>query len=209
LLRALLVVLAFAASAGAQGQAMDQLLKATNQGDAKAVAALIDRGLDPDSADPDGNTLLMIASRLGHQDLVTALIARKASVTKRSPHGDTALLFASLKGHLGVVRLLVEHGAQISQDGWAPIHYAAFEGRTEVLKYLLGKGADKNALGPNGFTALMLAARGGYVDAARVLLYEDADVGVRGPAGETALGIAKTRKNIELEALLRRAGAVD
>jgi ankyrin repeat protein len=108
-----------------------------------------------------------------------------------------------------VVKLLVENGAQISQSGWAPIHYAAFEGRTEVLKYLLGKGADKNALGANGFTALMLAARGGHLESARVLLYEDADVGIRGPAGETALGIAKSRKNLELEALLKRAGAVD
>jgi len=32
---------------------------------------------------------------------------------------------------------------------------------------------------------------------------------IRGPKGETALGIAKERKSLELEELLRRAGAVD
>ena len=190
-------------------QSFEQLLKGVNQGDTKTVEAYLSRGLDADTADPDGNTILMIAARLGHQDLVSLLVSRKASVTRRSPHGDTALMMASLKGHLAIARLLVANGAQVSHAGWAPLHYAAFEGRAEVVKYLLEKGADKNSLAPNGFTPLMLAARGGHLEAARSLLYEDADVTVRGPKGETALGIAQERKNLELEGLLRRAGAVD
>ena len=191
------------------GQSFEQLLKAVNAGDAKTVGAFLSKGLDTDTADRDGNTILMIAARLGHQDLVSLLVSRKASVTRRSPHGDTALMMASLKGHLAIARLLVANGAQVSHAGWAPLHYAAFEGRAEVVKYLLEKGADKNSLAPNGFTPLMLAARGGHLEAARSLLYEDADVTVRGPKGETALGIAQERKNLELEGLLRRAGAVD
>ena len=129
------------------------------------------------------------------------------AVARRSPHGDTALMMACLKGHLAIAKLLVANGAQISQSGWAPLHYAAFEGRTEVIRYLLEKGAEKDAPAPNGFTALMLAVRGGHIDTARLLLYEDADLTVRGPKGETALGIARERKNQELEDLLRRAGA--
>jgi hypothetical protein len=188
-------------------QSFDELLKAVNEGNAKTVGVLLDKGLDPDTADPDGNTILMIAARLGHQDVVSLLISRKAAVARRSPHGDTALMMACLKGHLAIAKLLVANGAQISQSGWAPLHYAAFEGRAEVIRYLLEKGADKDALAPNGFTALMLAARGGHIDTARLLLYEDADLTVRGPKGETALGIARERKNQELEDLLRRAGA--
>lgn len=191
------------------GQSFELLLKAVNQGDIQTAGALLNQGLDPNTADTDGNTILMIAAGLGHRDLVAFLIGRKASVTRRSPHGDTALMFASLKGHLAVAKLLVENGAEISHGGWAPLHYAVFEGRPEVVKYLVEKGADKNALAPNGYTALMLAARNGQLEAARALLYEDVDLSVRGPKGETALGIAKERKNEELENLLRRAGAVD
>jgi len=190
-------------------QALDQFLKAVEQGDAKTVAALLNRGLDPDTADPVGNTVLMIASRLGHQDLVALLLDRKAGVLRRSPHGDTALMFASLKGHLGIARLLVQRGALVAHDGWAPLHYAAFEGRSEVVKFLIDKGAGKDGLAPNGYSSLMLAALGGHLEAARTLLYEDADVRLRGPQGETALGIAIKRKDLELEGLLRRAGAVD
>ena len=190
-------------------QSFDLLLKAVNRGDVKAVGELLDQGLDPNTADGEGNTLLMTASRLGHRDLAAFLIVRKASVTRRSPHGDTALMFASLKGHLAIARLLVEHGAELFHSGWTPLHYAAFEGGPELVKFLIEKGADKNGLAPNGFSPLMLAARSGQMEAAKVLLYEDADFKVKGPKGETALGIARILKNTELEALLKRAGAVD
>ena len=86
---------------------------------------------------------------------------------------------------------------------------AAFEGRAEILNYLIEKGADKNALGPNGYTALMLACRGGHIDAAKALLGWDVDFHIKGPKGETALTIAQSRKDLALEQLLRRAGAVD
>ena len=209
LLGAFAVSLCLLAPSTGSAQSFDALLKAVNQGDVQTVGALLDRGLDPNSADADGNTVLMLAARLGNQELVSALISRKASVTRRSPHGDTALMFASLKGHLAIARLLVENGAEISHPGWAPLHYAVFEGRAEVVKYLIDKGADKNGLAPNGYSPLMLAARNGQLEAARALLYEDVSLIIQGPRGETALGIVKERKNKELEGLLRRAGAVD
>jgi len=190
-------------------QALEEFLKAVNAGDAKTVAFYLDKGLDPDTADPDGNTVLMIAARLGYMDVVTLLVNRKASVARRSAHGDTALMFACLKGHLEIARLLVAHGAQINQTAWTPLHYAAFEGRAAVISYLIEKGADKDALAPNGFTALMLAARGGHIEAMRALLYDDANVAIKGPKGETALSIARTRKDEAAEALLKRAGAAD
>jgi hypothetical protein len=191
------------------GQSYDLLLKAVIRGDIAGVGALLDQGLDPNTADADGNSILMTAARLGYRDLTALLIKRKASVARRSPHGDTALMFASLKGQLDIAKLLLENGAEISHGGWTPLHYAAFEGGPDLVKFLIEKGADRNGLAPNGFSPLMLAARSGQLEAARVLLYEDADLTVKGPKGETALGIARERKNTELEALIRRAGAVE
>jgi outer membrane receptor protein involved in Fe transport len=52
------------------GQALDQFMKAVDMGDSKAAAALLDKGVDPDSADARGNTALMIASLQGHRELV-------------------------------------------------------------------------------------------------------------------------------------------
>lgn len=208
-LAALAAVLIFAGPLPARGQSFDELLKAVNAGDVATVAGFLDKGLDPDTTDKEGQTILMTASRLGHLELVKLLIARKASVTRQSPQGDTALKFAALKGHLAVAQLLLAHGGQINPPGWTPLHYAAFEGRAEMVKLLLSKGANKDALAPNGYSPLMLAARGDHLEAARQLLYADADVSVKSPDGKTALAIAKAKKSQELEDLLRRAGAVD
>lgn len=211
-LRVLLSIFLLAAAGAASGQysSLDKFLRAANEGDARALAALLSQGLDPDSADPQGNTVLMIASRLGHKEVVQVLIGR-AHVTRISAHGDTALNFAALGGHLEIVKLLVENGAPVSMPtGWSPLHYAAFENRPEVIKYLIAKGAKKDALAPNGYTALMLAARNGHLEAATALLYADADLGIRGPKGETALSIAMVKiNNEEMVKLLKRAGAAN
>ena len=209
ILAALAAALVLLAPPRAQGQSFDELLKAVNAGEVKTVADFLDKGLDPNTTDRDGHTLLMTASRLGHLELVKLLIARRASVTRRSAQGDTALMFASLKGNVAIAELLIKHGAQVNQTGWAPLHYAAFEGRAEMVKLLLSKGGDKDALAPNGYSALMLAARGGHLEAARALLYEDVDVAVKAPDGLTALAIAKEKRSEELVELLKRAGAVD
>lgn len=207
--RLLVTIFLLAAVTAASGQSLDKFLRAANEGDATTVSALLNQGLDPDSADPAGNTVLMIASRLGHKEVVTALIGR-AHVARMSAHGDTALNFAALNGHVDIVKLLVENGAPVSPaTGWTPLHYAAFENRTGVINYLLTKEVNKDALAPNGYTALMLAARNGHLEAAIALLYADADVGIKGPAGETALSIATAKKNEELVKLLKRAGAAN
>lgn len=210
--RRLLVIVAaclLAVPGAGWGQTLDQFLKAADQGNAKVVADYLTQGLDPNTTDKFGNTLLMNASRQGHEELVKLLLDRKADVTRRGPTGDTALMLASLKGHLGIVKILVDRGSPISQPGWAPLHFAAFECRTEVVKYLLEKGAEKDAVAPNGYSALLLAMRNGHMDAARELLYADVDVRLRAPNGETALSLAKKREDKGLEELLRRAGAAD
>ena len=192
----------------AHGQALDELIKAVEEGNVKRTAFYLDRGMDPNSSDPDGNTILMIAARLGHTELVSDLIARKASLTRQTKTGDTALMMACLGNHLDVVKMLVSAGAPVeSGHGWQPLHYAAFGGSVDIVRYLLDKGAEKNALAPNSYTPLMLAVRESKLDTARALLLEDADTAHKGPKGETALSIAEQRGNADLVDLLKRAGA--
>lgn len=190
-------------------QALEDSLRAALDGDLVTVQKLLERGNSPDSSDADGNTLLMLAARSGHLKTVEFLVARKASVNRKSKVGDTALMAASLKGHIDVARLLLENGAELNPAGWTPLHYAAFEGRTAMVTFLLGKGADKNGLGPNQFSALMLAVRGAHEDTARTILYADPDVRHRTSKGETALKLAVEKGYGPVVDLLKRAGAVE
>jgi ankyrin repeat protein len=204
----LLLVLTFYSSV--QAAAYEDLLRAAELGDATGVEGMVAKGMDPNTADAKGNTLLMIAAREGHKDVVWALVRRKANANRRNQYGDTALMIASLRGDREIARMLIEFGgAQVKHSGWAPIHYAAFQDKPEMIRYLVSKGADKEALAPNGYTALMLAARGGHTDATRALLYEDVDINSRNKEGETALRIAKLRNHAGVAELLTRAGGVE
>jgi len=55
-----------------------------------------------------------------------------------------ALHRAADKGDLDKVKHLLERGADVNsrdKDGWTPLHWAAFEGKTKMVKFLLSKGA--------------------------------------------------------------------
>jgi len=117
---------------------------------------------------------------------------------------------ACLGGNASVVRRLLDAGGELNpKQGWAPLHYAAFEGHAGTAKLLLERGANKDAVAPNGYTALMLAARNGKSEVAKVILYRDPDVNFRAGSGDTALKIARKRDMKELETLLLRSGAVE
>jgi ankyrin repeat protein len=194
-------------ASSAFGQSLDDVMKAVEAGRIAEVATLLDRGLDVNTSDKEGNTLLMLAGRYGHPDLVRLILSRRADVARRNRYGDSALMMASLKGDLAAVKVLVDAGAEFKATGWNALHYAAFGGAADVVSYLISKGADKNAVAPNGYTPLMLAVRDGRVDAAKALLYVDADANFRNRAGETALKVAEKREQKELVELLKRAGA--
>ena len=118
-------------------------------------------------------------------------------------------MVAALGGHLGIVKKLVTRGAEINAPGWTPLIYAATSGREEVLRYLLGIGADVNAQSPNGTTALMMAVREGHAGTVELLLAKGADANHRNENGATALGWAKRGGFVAIEQALRRRGATE
>ncbi len=192
------------------GQTLEDSSRAALEGDLATVQKLVERGASADTADREGNTLLMLASRNGHAAIVSYLLSRKAAVNTRNKFGDTALMAASLKGHVEVAKLLIENGAEVNSPGaWAPLHYAAFEGRAGMIRFLMDHGADKNAIAPNEYTPLMLAVRNGHEEAARALLYGDPDVNYKTRStGDSALKLAQQKGLEPVVSLLKRAGAV-
>ena len=61
------------------------MIRAVEEGDFREVKLLLDRGMDPNTTDPKGYTVLMIAARKGEAEIVSLLVDRRANVGKRSP----------------------------------------------------------------------------------------------------------------------------
>ncbi len=191
-----------------QVSSLQRLLDAAELGDLQSVRTWIARGLDVNSSDELGNTLLMIACHFGRQDVATDLLEAGADIGRRNRAGDDALMLSALKGELPLAQILVRRGAVLEYEGWSALHYAAFSGHTGIIKLLIGKGADKNRIAPNGYTPLMLAVRGRHREAVRELLLWDANLEIRGPAGETARSLAQASEDDGVIDLVQRAGAL-
>jgi ankyrin repeat protein len=183
----------------------DEILAAANQEDTEKVVGLLRRGMDVNTSDPQGNTLLMIAARANNMSLVRFLLDNRANPLKRNRYGDTAMMLAALQGHGDIVQLMLERKVSPNHPGWNPLHYAAFENRDRIIAMLVAGGADINARAPNGWTALMLAAQRGHVETARVLVGSGADIAVADPGKGTAIDLATEARHVDLASFLEQA----
>jgi ankyrin repeat protein len=145
----------------------------------------------------------MWAAAEKHAEVVKVLLARGADVHARSaswtqvmavpphgmleynraiPHGsETALLFAARAGDLASARFLVAAGANVNdQDAWgvSATAMAAHAGHTDVVAFLLERGANANADGA-GFTALHAAIMRRDRNMVMALLDHGADANAR------------------------------
>lgn len=206
---AVLLALTFALPPAAQAGAYDEILVAARENRTEVVADLIRRGMDPNTSDRTGTTLLMTAAGNGNDELIDFLIRHRANIGKRNAYGDTAVAIAALHGHLSTVRRLVEAGADVAggRKSWGALHYAAFAGNVEIVRYLAGRGAALDAPAPNGQTALMLAAKNSHLEAVRALVDADADLDLEDPEGRSALDIALKAGHTDIADYLRQEGA--
>lgn len=82
------------------------LFLASWMGLGQSVAALLQRGANPDLPDVDGNTPLHTSARNGEQGVVELLLKGGANKTLRNAAGETAADRARQKGHTALAELL-------------------------------------------------------------------------------------------------------
>ncbi len=118
---------------------------------------------------------------------------------------------ASKQGNLEKVRSLVDADPALvgakDKGGETPLHWAAFNGNPDLVRFLLNKGADVDAKNARGLTPLFFSAAQGRTQAAGLLIERGADVNVRNPLGMTPLIIAVEQGTAELVKTLIAAGA--
>ena len=186
--------------------AYEDFFKAIELNDGRTITQLLRRGFDVNSASETGQTPLYLALRgEAHQAVAALLAAPDLKVDQANEAQETALMMAALRGHLEWCQRLVDRGAAIHREGWSPLHYAATGPNPKTVSYLLSRGAQVNALSPNGTTPLMMAARYGNEASVDVLLAAQADAKVRNQKDLTAADFAREAGR---EALARRLDAL-
>ena len=128
--------------------------------------------------------------------------------------GDVALSIVHAEnGDLEALKAMLDANQELIHDkdwdGYTVLHAAAFEGQTEVVKYLLGKGADANEADSDGVTALMKASLRGHMDVVKILVENGAYVEAVGSSDVTAVWLAAGEGRYEvLQYLLDKDASV-
>jgi ankyrin repeat protein len=186
------------------GSSESDLLTAIRAGEFERVKALL-------SADP---TLVNARSSTGESAILTAVYhGRKEVANLLVARGATLNLFeACAAGEFDRVERLLEGGAAVnacSDDGWTPLHLAAFFGHAKIAELLLAHDADVTARSrnSNGNTPLHAALASNQKIAAGLLIGGGADVNAADAAGWRPLHLAAAHNNLDAMKVLIAQGA--
>lgn len=115
---------------------------------------LLSQGADPEIRARNGDTPLIVASRVGFGEGADILLAKRAKVDAANRQGETALIIAVQQRHPQLVRLLIEAGANPDRTdmaaGYSARDYARRDRRSsELLRIIESAGSAKaKIIGP-------------------------------------------------------------
>ncbi|KAL1610698.1 hypothetical protein SLS60_002368 [Paraconiothyrium brasiliense] len=152
------------------------------------------------------------AAQSGHLNVMQLLLKTgRININKRDATGKSCLTHAAAEGHRNIVEVLLVHHADIEHRddrSRTPLMWAAFRGRTDVVKLLIDRQANPDVKEePNGQSILMLAAHGGRAEIVEMLLDRNAVLEYTTQSSPTALAIASEAGHESVVKLLLDKGA--
>ena len=172
------------------------------QGRLEIVQLLLNHGANPNAEDEDASTPLhkVSSGKYGSREhgvgIARLLLEHGVDIHARTKFHATALHRAAFSGKFDIVQLLLEHGANPNAEnmhGEIPLHlvsrgkYDSKEYSVGVVRQLLERDVDVNALDKDRNTPLHTASCLGRLEIARVLLDRGATVGSENDRAQTPL----------------------
>lgn len=189
------------------GSSKDPVIQAVKDRNRSKLESLIAEGQGLDTPDSFGNTALMYAVNMQNVYLINCLLTNGANASASNIYGQTPLHCAVSKLNASIVSMLCSAGAEINafdNDRNSPLVVAIKFRSPKIMSNLLDLGADPY-IRFNGNNALTYMCSNDDCDMARILLNKVSsfDINWVNENGQTALDIAKERKNISLQDLLK------
>lgn len=190
----------------------DLAIKAAENNCPNFLKLLLDSGVNVETIDPYGNTLLMLAALQGQASNVRVLVKVEANLEATDYYGRSALTAAALRGHVDVVKELKKNHAHIDSvidevdaEGQTRLMHAILAGQENVALALIEAGADVDVRNQKGQTALLCAAENGHTSILSALIEADVNVHMHDREGNTALMLAARAGHLKAVQILREA----
>ena len=173
---------------------------------------LIDNKANINYTDENGFNPLNIAIKSGDMELTKFLITNGANVNSLMQDGVSLIGYAIAQNNMDLLQMLIENGANVNYtngDSWAntPLQTASRLGLDNVVRILLTRNADINAVDMNGNTALHTAALNSQLSIVKLLLEKNTNLDIQNKVGNTALHLAVISGNIDIVGELILKGA--
>ncbi len=184
---------------------------AAERGHVAIVLALLEKGVNPNRGNENGQTTLHRAVWGGSLQTIQLLLEKGSDPAVRDGFHNFAVHTAASLGYQDVLqRLCREVDVSLKgRNGLTPLHYAAMNGHKAIVEWLLTEGADINAVDDLfGWTPLHCAADNGDQGVVEILLKHHAIIDVTdGRVKWTPLHFAAMNGHEEVIALLIRHNA--
>ena len=190
---------------------------AAEGGKLRNMLRLIELGADVFKLNFQGYSAFHLAVASGRTEALPLLIEHGLDVNEATTRctsdsssiSYTPLMLAAEKGHIGSIHLLLNNGGELNKEneiGWLPLHSAAAGDHTNVVRFLIEKGRNWNALPVtrHGTTVLHLATG---LELVRLLVEQGADIRARDNCHKTPLHVAAEKGQTDTVSYLVNQGA--
>ncbi|XP_013411085.1 ankyrin repeat domain-containing protein 17 [Lingula anatina] len=135
------------------------LTLAARGGHLDTVRVLLDAGCDIDKPSKNMQTALAWATFYGNTEMVRELLARKACPdTMDTTLNKAPIVIAATYGYTEIASLLLNANCEVNGYEFPPLHEAVRNNYLSIVKLLIERGADVNAIDHGGYTPLHHAA---------------------------------------------------
>uniref|UniRef100_A0A672YEZ9 Tetratricopeptide repeat, ankyrin repeat and coiled-coil containing 1a n=1 Tax=Sphaeramia orbicularis TaxID=375764 RepID=A0A672YEZ9_9TELE len=216
---------------GTTDSGMTPLCLAAAAGHTDIVSLLCKKGAKVGHADKNGQCALVHAGLKGHTEIINILLGQdwgsENPADPQQPHGNEnvtgktqaaqqAVTAAASVGHTQVVKslldlkdeqLAVQMDSHDSLWGETVLSAAAGRGRTEMVVFLLERGAGLEIPNRRGMVPLLSASKHGHTQIVELLLKHGTDINVTDKQGRTPLMLAASEGHTSTVDLLLSKGA--
>ena len=182
---------------------------------AGTIQEIINHGVHINATNEDGATPLLLACSTAQTESIRLLLKAKSDVNSADVHGDTSLHAAITAGCSNeTLQEIIDNGGDVNagnKRGRTALLLSCFYRHMDLVRVLLGAGADPTIADEEGFSCLHAAIDGRCCkDTPQELIYYSADTDAKRNDGTTALlCVCRTGQSESVRFLLEAGAGVN